>query len=152
MQHVVKVEKERSRPFEPVKKGRGRSVATIAVCVPLLALCVYSVVMRPAFIWGEGARPPEPARQEANVRFGMFMLAQRINQHRFEFGALPGSLVELGDSLEGISYVVVSDSVFELRGNESGKPIAFRSDGNADQFLGNSVNLIAGRAAATDAP
>lgn len=139
MDHAVKVHKETTGPVGR-KKGKKALVVSL-LCVPMLAFCVYSWIARPEFIWGPGAKPIPPARQEANVRFSMFLLAQRIEAYRHSVGNYPLSLGEVGDSLEGVVYTRV-DSVYELRAVDNGKPIVYRPDRSIDEFLGSSPLII----------
>jgi hypothetical protein len=141
MDHAVKVKKESSGPMRP--HGESRRKWAIIAMIPMIAMMLYSWIARPAFIWGPGVQPLPPARQEANVRFSMFLLAQRIEVFRRKEGGYPSSLSAIGDSLPGVSYARV-DSVYELRAMEGGKPIVYRPDRSADAFLGNSPQIIQG--------
>lgn len=145
MDHAVRVHKETTGP-----RGIGgvggvnRSAILTAVCVPLLAFCVYSWVARPEFLWGPKAGPLPPARQDANTRFAMFMLAQRIKSYRATQGHYPATLEELGETLPGVVYSLGADGVFQLTASENGKSIMYRSDQPTNAFLGNSFDVIQG--------
>jgi len=142
MDHAVKVHKETSGPMRP-RRGQGRAIAMTVAMIPMIALALYSWVARPEFIWGPGAKPIPPVRQEANIRFSMFLLAQRIETYRHAVGSYPLSLSEVGDSLEGVVYTR-ADSVYELRAVDNGKPIVYRPDRSIDEFLGASPLIIQG--------
>ena len=75
----------------------------------------------------------------------MFLLARRIQAYRKAEGALPPTLAAAGLRAPGVSYVVLSDSVFELRTEERGKPVVFRSDASLSDFLGNAPKIVAGQ-------
>jgi hypothetical protein len=75
----------------------------------------------------------------------MFLLARRIQSYRATEGALPSSLAAIGSRVPGVSYAVVSDSVFELRAEEGGKPLVLRSDASVSDFLGNAAKIVAGQ-------
>src|SRR5438067_9786110 len=51
MDHAVKMQREITAPSDR-HRGRTRIVWATVVCVPLLALAVYSWVAHPEFIWG----------------------------------------------------------------------------------------------------
>ena len=121
-----------------------RAVLALVICVPVLLFCVYSVVARPEFLWGPKSGPLPAVQQDANVRFAMFLLAQRIERYRRAQGQLPASLDAVGDSVPGVTYSTVNDRVFELRANEGGKELVYRSDQSTSAFLGNSLNVIQG--------
>jgi hypothetical protein len=142
MDHAVRVKKETSGPMRP-HGAAARSKWPIFLLIPMIALAVYSWVAKPEFIWGPGVQPLPPARQEANARVAMFLLAQRIEAFRAKEGEYPTSLRAIGDSLAGVTYARV-DSVYELRAVEAGKPIVYRPDRPANAFLGNSSQLIQG--------
>jgi len=145
MDHVVEVQKEITAPRK-LRPSRGRLVAAAIVCVPLLAICIYSWIARPELIWGPRAGSVPAARQDANLRFGMFLLAQRVKSYRKKEGAFPSSIAAVGSRLPGVTYALVSDSVFELRAMEQGKRIVYRSDEPGSRFLNGAAKVIAGQA------
>ena len=75
----------------------------------------------------------------------MFLFGMKVDRFRKQTGSYPESLGALGDSIQGISYALVSDSTFELRGRASNHEIVFRSDMPAADFLGNTKELILSR-------
>lgn len=143
MDHAVRVQKEISG-VKRLGPSRARLILTAVICVPLLALCVYSFAARPAFIWGAVEELPVVQR-EAGLRLGMFLIAQRLEAFRAETGHYPAALGDIGEAVEGLQYRVVSDSLFELRSDQAGPPIVFRSDASVDVFLGSSVTVIQDR-------
>lgn len=136
MDYVIKV----SKPT-PLSLPRAR------VWVPILTLLlfsftVYSYAARPAWIWG----PPVDATQvmathDADMRFAMFLLAQRIFEYRREFGAVPATLADVGDRIDSVRYVPLSDTSFSLR-YESRRPIILYSTESMNAFLGNAVQVV----------
>jgi hypothetical protein len=144
MDHVVKVQREITAAT-PIRSRNGLRIATAIVCVTLIGFCVFSWVARPEFIWGPGAQPMPPAQQEASLRFGMFVLSQRIEADRAARGAYPASLGAFGARAAGVRYRVLSDSAFELRAAANGRPVILRSNESMDVFLGNSPMLIKAR-------
>ena len=145
MDHAVRVHKETTGP-QGIGRGPSinRGALAMVICVPLLAFCVYSLVARPEFLWGPKSGPLPTVQNEANIRFAMFLLAQRIEKVRRVQGQLPASLQAVGDSVPGVTYAPVNDRVFELRASEGGKALVYRSDQPANAFLGNSFDVIQG--------
>lgn len=144
MDHAVRVQREISEA-KPLY-GSKRVVAAMVICLPLLAFCIYSFVVRPDFIWGARAALPLPQR-DANARVALFMLAQRLEAIRAERGGYPESLAEIGEEAPGITYTVTGDSVFELRFRaDSTAEVVYRSTEDAARFLGDSPLRIQGRA------
>lgn len=129
-----------------VQVSRARLIALLVVALPLLAGSVYAWVARPEFIWGPAPRPVQPAEAEANLRVAMFLLAVRLDMYREEHGFYPASLDAMGEEeLPAVSYELVADSLFELRGVVDRQPVIYRSDMTAEEFLRNSKDLISGR-------
>jgi len=143
--HAVEVEKEsRKHAGPPGGSGTGRMVL-LMLSVPALAFSVYSFVARPEFIWGANPANVSAVRQDANLRFTMFLLSQRIRSQFKARGRLPASWAEVGETPKGITYTVVSDSVFELRADERNQVLVLRSNEPPKQFLGDAPSVIAGR-------
>lgn len=146
LKHAVAVYKEsRKHSGSPASAGTGRIVA-LALCVPALAFCVYSYVARPQSIWGPKLANVSPVLEDANVRFTMFLLSQRIRSQYATKGTLPASLAGLGAIPPGITYKIVADSVFELRGEVGRQVLVLRSDEPPKAFLGDAPRYITGRA------
>jgi hypothetical protein len=141
------VESEKSfRKKTTIKVSRARLRAMMVVAVPLVALSIYSWVARPAFIWGPPPPAPTPAQADANLRAALYFLGMRIDAYRREQGFYPASLEAMGESFPGVLYEVLSDSVFELRGVVNRRVVIFRSDMSPEEYLGDTKNIIAGRA------
>ena len=119
----------------------GRFVAMVALLLGLGAFSAYAWIARPAFIWGS-APPLSAPRREANMRMTLFVLGMRLNKYRAAHGYYPASLEAVGEQAPGVTYELVTDSVFELRGIVGREPIVYRSDMNAREYLGNATELI----------
>lgn len=128
----------------PMESYRSRPVVLAAIAIPSLLLCLYSFIARPDWVFGHDPARSSPARQEAHLRFAMFLVSQRLNAYRDAHGgALPQSLPEVGETWAHITYEILPDSGFELRALAgSGRPIALRSDQDARAFLGPSARHL----------
>lgn len=140
MDHAVRVQREITA-IKPLGPSRLRRITTVVLCVALLGASAYSWIAKPEFIWGASATV-SPHRQDAEMRFGMFLLAQRLEAFRAQTGHYPAALGDIGESVEGLSYRLVTDSVFELQALTDTGSLVMRSDQPMDVFLGNSVQLI----------
>lgn len=143
MTHAVEVEKETRKSSGPPKAGPGRKIA-IALSVPGLLFSLFSVIVRPEFIWGPKATNVPAAERDANLRFTMFLLGQRIRSFRHANGRLPATLATLGETPPGISYSILSDTVFQLTGDDGGKVLVLRSDAPVAEFLGDAARRLRG--------
>ncbi len=136
MDYVIKV----SKPT-PLVLPRPR------VWIPILTLfffffTLYSYSARPAWIWGPQVDPAAvTATHDADMRFAMFLLAQRILEYRHEFGTVPATLADLGDKIDSVKYVPLSDTSFSLR-YESARPIILYSTESMNAFLRNAVQVV----------
>lgn len=136
MDYVIKV----SRPT-PLVLPRPR------VWIPLLTLfffffTIYSYAARPAWIWGPQIDPSQvAATHDADMRFAMFLLAQRIFEYRREFGTVPATLADIGDRVDSVQYVPLTDTSFSLR-YESAHPIILYSTESMDAFLRNALDVV----------
>jgi hypothetical protein len=136
MDYVIKV----SKPT-PLVLPRPR------VWIPMLTFAaffftLYSYAAKPEWIWGPQVDPAAiEATHDADMRFAMFLLAQRIMDYRREFGTVPASLADVGDKLEGVKYVPLTDTSFSLR-YEAPIPIILYSTESMDAFLRNAVQVV----------
>jgi len=141
MDHAVEVQREISkRPRLPESR---RGIWLIVLLASATALAGYSWFARPEFIWGPKPTA-EPARQEADTRFAMYLLSRRLEAHRKREGSYPATLAGIGRPNSSIAYHLLSESTFELVGMKGGKQIVLRSDMPAAAFLGNSPRTIMG--------
>jgi len=136
MEYVIKV----SRPT-PLVLPRPR------VWIPMMTFfffffTLYSYAAKPEWIWGPQVDPDAvAATHDADMRFAMYLLAQRILDYRREFGAVPATLADVGSKIDSVKYVVLTDTSFSLR-YESGMPIILYSTESMDQFLRNAVDVV----------
>lgn len=142
MEHSVRVEADSARPYE-VPRSRAKAIVLLVLCVPLLGFSAYSWIARPEFIWG----PREsglmtPARSEANLRFAIYLEAQRVEMYRDSAGTYPTSLAAVGGDTS-LRYVLLSDSVYRISSGGAA-PIVLTSTDDFDAFLGDSPRLIQG--------
>ena len=93
---------------------------------------------------GDHTSPLLMAVINGHFDIAMYLLAQRIESYRAAQGVLPASLDALQDSVPGVTYAVLSDSLFELTTSRAGAPIVFRSDDSVDAFLGNATAIVQG--------
>lgn len=127
---------------KPMVSWRSRPIIMGAVATVCVALTLFAFIARPDFIWGSDPSVLPSAQREAGVRYGMYFLAQRLEQYRETEETLPPNLDFTEESWPGITYQLVSDSVFELRAMFDSTEIVFRSDQSVDQFLGRSVDQV----------
>ena len=145
VEQAISTDKE-FRAKTEVKQSNVRLTLMLLLAVPLVGFTVYSWVARPAFIWG--TPPPIPAaQQDANMRMTLYVIGMRLNQYRARQGFYPASLETLGDRVPGITYELLSDSVFQLRGVVGRQPITYRSDMKAREYLGNAQEILSHRRA-----
>lgn len=142
MEYAVRVTRE-TVEAKPMKSWRSRPIVLTAVASLSVVLCTYTFLGRPEWIYGPDPVRLEPVRRDAYLRYALYLTSQRVAEYRSRRGALPASLAEAGPAWAGITYRVISDSVFELRvAPDSGIAIVFRSDQSLPDFLGASLPLI----------
>jgi hypothetical protein len=141
MTHAVTVEQEFKKKTK-AQQSNARLLLLMIVMIPLLALSLYSWIARPEFIWGRRALALPVVEQDANLRMAMFLLGMRLDAYREETGAYPPSLDEVGERAPGITYTLVTDSTFQLSGMAGSHEVVFLSEGNAEEFLGRTKDVI----------
>ncbi len=117
------------------------------VWIPALTLfffffTIYSYTVRPAWIWGPQVDPDQvAATHDADMRFAMFLLAERIFEYRRNFGTVPESLADVGATVDSVKYVPLTDTSFSLR-YEAPHPVIYYSTESMDAFLRNAVDVV----------
>ena len=92
--------------------------------------------------------PAEPASiQEASLRLAMAMQFQRIERFRSQSGRLPTTIEEVGPAMPGVRYQARHPDGFTLTGTNGSVTLTLQSTESLSAFVGNSYELIQGRAA-----
>ena len=141
--HAVETDREFKKKGS-IAGGTGRARPWVILAIAL-AVTGYSWIGKPQFIWGAPAVMPSPEIQQADMRMSMYFFAIKVERYRKQHGAYPNSLSDMGDSLPGLRYSLVSPSTYELRGTAANREIVLRSDMAGAQFLGNAKELIQAR-------
>jgi len=116
-----------------------------ASAVLALFLCAYLYVERPEWLFPSAAPTESIAIQEASLRIGMANVAQHLERYRQQRGKLPGTLVEAGTHLEGITYQVLDSTDWRLVGSHGDVELTLASREPLARFLGNSFQVISRR-------
>lgn len=141
MEHAVKVQKEFAK-HEVVTRSRTGAIVGSIICVPVLALCAYSWIAKPEFIWGpQDHTVMSPGRSEANMKFAIFLVAQRVEMYRAEHGVYPVTLTAIGADTS-FKYTLIDGSQYQISGHANGKQILLGSTDDYNAFLGDSHVLI----------
>lgn len=138
MERAVETQRESARPYAAPRGNAARNIA-IALCLPLLLFSAYSLVFRPAFIWGPPVDTMPPQKAEASARVAMFLIAQRLDEYRATQGDYPPALASLDLDDPAITYVRQADTLFELRANAGGKVLLLRSTDDFGQFVSSAA-------------
>ena len=121
-------------------KTRPFIVAAIALVMAIVT--AYSYATRAEWVFG----PPVAvsAQRESHLRFAMFLAMQRLTDYRAaNQGALPASLLEVGEDWPGVTYRVSGDTLIELHAqSDSGQVMTLRSDRDARAFVGLSPTAL----------
>lgn len=86
--------------------------------------------------------PPTAMELEQSLRAAMFLQAQRIKAFTTRTGRLPNTLDEAGEPLPGVRYAKLGDGGYQLRGENHGITLTYRSDQPVSRLLGNAASLL----------
>lgn len=114
----------------------------IAVLVALLALSIWLWVLPPAWLIPPPPAPRPVAEEEAALRFGMYLQAQRIRAFELREGVLPVTLDEAGEPLPGMSYTLVAPGIYELTGRTERVRLTYRSDTPLREWVGPGADVL----------
>ena len=127
----------------PMESWRTRPIVFAAIAVPCLAIYLYTAIARPEWVYGPDVARTAPAQREAHLRFAMVLMAERVNAYRVSTGALPETLLEVGEDWRDIGYTVVDGTAYELRAAvDSTRAIVLQSSDDPVAFLGSSRRLL----------
>lgn len=129
------------RAAPPRQRGRTMRVALLLVLVGVLLL-----VLRPAWLAGPKAPPPEsPGVAAASLRLTLLRERQRVFKFAKEQGRLPSGLIEVGGGQPGIEYSTSGPDAFRLTGRAGDSVITLQSGDSMAAFLGNSLRRLKDR-------
>jgi len=128
------------------RRSRGRVRPMVwASAVLALFLCAYLYIERPEWLFPASVPPESVAIQEASLRIGMANVAQHVERYRQRTGKLPGTLLEAGTQVEGITYQPLDSIEWRLVGWHGRIELTLASREPLAKFLGNSFEVISRR-------
>jgi len=136
-------EAARSRPssFVPPRGRRRR----LTVLLTIAAVGAGLLVIRPAWLVGPDAPPPEPPGiAAASLRLTLLRERRRVVDFTRSQGRLPATLMEAGSGQGDLGYEPAGD-LFRLWGTAGDSLIALRSSDPIGAFLGSSLLQIKNR-------
>ena len=134
------------REAEARRRSRNRLRPTVwASAVLVLFLCAYLYVERPEWLFPASAPPESVAIQEASLRIGMANVAQHVERYRQRRGKLPGTLLDAGTQVDGMTYQPLDSVEWRLVGSHAGIELTLASRDPLPKFLGNSFEVISRR-------
>ncbi len=140
VRHSVQIEREAALAMIP-RQSRAKPIAMGIFVAAALAFSAWSLIARPAFIWGTGASPVSPQRLEASARLAMYLQARRLDFYRAREGEYPEALGEVGGDTT-LGYERVADTAFVLSISIAGKRLELPSASDREAFLANSRDLV----------
>jgi len=145
---ALKAGSEREAAAAAAPPPRRRRSPVLILSLVLLGLTLaYLAIARPAWL-AINRRIPESAEvQDASLRLGLAMQAQRIRRFQRANGRLPATLAEAGAPTEGIRYEPVPPAAFALHGENGAARLTLRSTDSLDAFVGRSFQIIQRRTA-----
>ena len=123
-------------------RGKGALSAQSVVLLVLLLLTVWVWVMPPAWLVPPPPAPAPAHEEEAALRFGMYLQAQRIRAYEMAHGTLPESLAEAGPPIPGMLYTIVGPGVYELTGSTERVQLTYRSTEPLREWVGSGADLM----------
>ncbi len=136
------IEHERVEVEERIAAEKRRGPMRFAVYVVVLGVIVAGAW------WGlqtqrqDGPPPRTPDRIEAELRYGTYLAAERIDQFVATVGRLPRSTQELGYGESWLRYELGAEGTWRLVARESGIVVILRSSDERRAFLGEAVERV----------
>ena len=125
-----------------MKSWRARPIILAFLALVSVSLCAYTLVAEADWAYGPDPAAVSLAKREADLRFAMFLIAERLEEHRAANGALPRSLTQIGE-WPGIEYRMTDSLSYALVGRDSlAGEISLRSIDSPSSFLGRSRDYL----------
>lgn len=107
---------------------------------------MYALITKPGWLVTPPPPPEPPAIVDASLRVAMWQQALYIERFRADSGRLPRTMEQAGAPVvQGVSYTVIAEDRYLITGMNGGLDLAFRSEESLDEFLGQSLQIIANR-------
>ncbi|MBW3553085.1 MAG: hypothetical protein KY466_06235 [Gemmatimonadetes bacterium] len=117
-----------------------RFEAILLVALALITVWVW--VLPPAWLIPRAVPPVPIAEEEAGLRIGIYLQAQRIRAYELAHGVLPETLEEAGPAIPGMRYRVVSHGVYELTGTTERVRLSYRSTEPLREWVGTGAEIM----------
>lgn len=105
-------ERQKAADLRPPPRAQPRWMLPVGINLAVLA--VYLLIAPPAFVTVNPIEGPDLASQEHNLRGAMWMVAQRIDSYRIQYGTAPANLSDAGSAPSGIDYIRRGDNAYHL--------------------------------------
>lgn len=144
---VVKANEEAA--FQSAQaKPPAQSHAGLLVLLLLALAAAALLLLRPVWLAGPAAIPPEPPGiAAASLRLELLRERQRIFVYSNQYGRLPANLTEAGVAVNGIQYQASGSVQFSLSGRVGDSLITLHSTDSLSTFLGESLRRFKDRGA-----
>lgn len=122
--------------------GRGSDRLKLAALLSLVVMTVWLWVLPPSWLIPPPPAGPSVAEQEAGLRFGVYLQAQRIRVYQLERGVLPETLEDAGPSIPGVSYTLIAPGLYELTGETDRVRVTYRSSQPLREWVGSGADVL----------
>ena len=143
--HVLEQQNEQAeeaRTRAPERRGAGRGRTGMVVVWLLALVSAWLWLFPPGWVGVDRPEPVPVEREEAALRFTMYVQAQRIKAFQQRTGRLPDRLEEAGPPLPGMSYRLLDPSTYELEGATDRVRLSYRSDTALGEFVGPGADVL----------
>lgn len=123
-------------------RGSGTDRLKLAALLALIVVTVWLWVLPPSWLIPSPPAGPSVAEQEAGLRFGVYLQAQRIRAYELEHGSLPETLEDAGPSIPGVSYAVLGSGFYELTGETDRARVTYRSNQPLREWVGAGATVL----------
>lgn len=122
-------------------RGPRRMYQAFLVAI-LLGLTAWLWLLPPGWLVPPPPEPQPIAQEEAALRFGMYLQAQRIRAFEIREGRLPETLTEAGQGLPGVAYTVLGPDLYQLTGTTDRLQLTYRSDQPLREWVGSGADVV----------
>jgi hypothetical protein len=112
--------------------------------IQLSVIALYLLALPPKWVTVNPIEGPDATVAVEQLRFAMYLQAQRVDDYRLRTGKLPETLSDAGSAIEGVEYLRRGINSYQLVATVGEEALVYDSNEPAAEFAGAAVSRLTG--------